>query len=75
MARVIKRVIVSCLISVALEFLIVKLYSYVYSLSGGAPLSFSLSRVIAMLIIYWGTSGLMKLQKSPDYGIPSEEAR
>lgn len=29
----------------------------------------SISRIIAMLIIYWGAVGLMQLQKSPNYGI------
>ena len=29
----------------------------------------SISRVVAMLIIYWGTKSLMCLQKSPDYGL------
>ncbi|MBM6974895.1 hypothetical protein [Intestinimonas butyriciproducens] len=27
------------------------------------------ARIIAMLVIYWGATGLMKLQKSPDYGL------
>ena len=34
---------------------------------------FSVSRVIAMLVIYWGTFGLSLLQKSPDYGITEKE--
>ncbi len=33
----------------------------------------SLSRIIAMLVIYWGVVGLMKLQKSPDYGIDTKQ--
>lgn len=34
---------------------------------------FSVSRIIAMLVIYWGTWGLSLLQKSPDYGITEKE--
>lgn len=29
----------------------------------------SLARILAMLVIYWGATGLMRLQKSPDYGL------
>lgn len=29
----------------------------------------SLSRIVAMLIIWWGTKFLMSLQKAPDYGV------
>lgn len=29
----------------------------------------SISRIIAMLVIWWGTKGLLKLQESPDYDI------
>ena len=29
----------------------------------------SVSRIIAMLAVYWGTLGLMRLQHSPDYGV------
>ena len=36
---------------------------------------FSAARVIAMLIVYWGTIGLMRLQKSADYGIDEEGGR
>jgi len=33
----------------------------------------SFSRIIAMLIIWWGTAGLMLLQKPSDYGILQQE--
>lgn len=33
----------------------------------------SVSRIIAMLVVYWGTRGLSLLQKSPDYGITEKE--
>ena len=32
----------------------------------------SVSRIVAMLVIWWGTTGLMALQKPTDYGIRSE---
>ena len=35
--------------------------------------SFSISRIIAMLVVYWGIFGLSLLQKSPDYGITEKE--
>lgn len=75
MAKVIKRVVISCLVCVLLELAIVALYSYLYRLSGKAPLTFSVSRVIAMLAVFWGTSGLMRLQKGPDYGISNDTGK
>lgn len=73
MSRTIKRFILPCLIALILECILYNVYSYFYTLSGNEPLTFSFSRVIAMLIIYWGTKGLMTLQKSPDYGITEGE--
>lgn len=33
----------------------------------------SIARIVAMLVIYWGTKFLMSLQKTPDYGAVQEE--
>ena len=33
------------------------------------PWHISISRIVAMLVVYWGTLGLMGLQRSPDYGV------
>ncbi len=69
MFQMVKRFVISCVVAVILEFVLFHVYSYLYTISGNAPISFSISRVIAMLGIYWGTCGLIFLQKSPDYGI------
>ena len=37
------------------------------------PWDISLARLIAMLIVWWGTKLLMSLQKAPDYEIDQEE--
>jgi len=69
MQQIIKKVILSFVIVATLEHALCSIYSYFYVLNGNEPLSFSISRMIAMLVIYWGTSALMYVQKSPDYGI------
>ena len=33
----------------------------------------SIARIVAMLVIYWGTKFLMSLQKTPDYGAVQED--
>lgn len=35
--------------------------------------TFSAARILAMLVVYWGTSLLMRLQQSPDYGLDLEQ--
>lgn len=33
----------------------------------------SVARIVAMLVVWWGTTGLMKLQRAPDYGIEEKD--
>lgn len=69
MGRNIKHAVLSGIIAIILECLICFTYSYFYLRAGNAALQFSISRVIAMLVIYWGIKGLGYFQKTPDYGI------
>jgi len=69
MRRNIKIVLLSCAIAVAIELLFCWIHSYLYLRGVGIVLGFSLSRVVAILVVYWGLKGLNFLQNNQEYEI------
>lgn len=67
MRRTILRIIISLVVAVVIEIVLYNVYSYINVMNGQRPLSFSIARVVALMVIYWGTHLLMVLQRNPDY--------